>query len=127
MTDDGCRIQVTGSGNFSPSSTVSFPGAYSASDPGILISIYDNTGNPFNGGRPYQIPGPAVINCAGSGNGNNPDPTTPPAPTPTGGSGAPLYGQCGGNGWNGPFTCAQGRCVATNEWYSKWLLLRIWG
>ncbi|KAK6335706.1 hypothetical protein TWF730_003084 [Orbilia blumenaviensis] len=30
------------------------------------------------------------------------------------------YGQCGGNGWTGPTTCAQGyNCVYQNDWYSQ--------
>ena len=31
---------------------------------GITISIYDNNGNPNNGGRQYIIPGPKVLSCA---------------------------------------------------------------
>ncbi|KAK4095753.1 carbohydrate-binding module family 1 protein [Parathielavia hyrcaniae] len=34
----------------------------------------------------------------------------------------PLYGQCGGNGYNGPATCAQGTCRFSNEWYSQCVL-----
>jgi len=34
------QITVTGGGSGTPSPLVSFPGAYSASDPGILIQIY---------------------------------------------------------------------------------------
>ncbi|KAK0649100.1 glycosyl hydrolase family 61-domain-containing protein [Cercophora newfieldiana] len=124
------QIQVTGSGSNTGSNTVSFPGAYSATHPGIQISIYDATGGNTNGGRPYQIPGPAVLTCSGNDNGGgSPAPTTlitttspaatTAAPSPTGGAGAPLYGQCGGNGWTGPTTCAQGKCTATNEWYSQ--------
>ena len=39
----------------------------------------------------------------------------------TGGSGtAPKYGQCGGQGWTGPTTCASGStCVANGQWYSQ--------
>lgn len=132
----GCaQIRVTGSGNNDGAgNTVSFPGAYSQDDPGILISIYDSQGNTNNGGKPYPIPGPRPITCSGGG---NPDPsttTTSPAPTPTtlstsstptptsgGAVGAPLYGQCGGNGWAGETTCAQGTCTVTNEWYSQCL------
>ncbi len=33
------QIQVSGSGTFTPSSTVSFPGAYKAEDPGIHINV----------------------------------------------------------------------------------------
>lgn len=59
-------IRVTGSGTCAPTDTVSFPGAYSATDPGILISIYGNTGKPDNGGKAYAIPGPKVASCGTS-------------------------------------------------------------
>lgn len=57
------QIEVTGSGTSLGDDFVSFPGAYSAQDPGILISIYDNSGNPNNNGQPYEIPGPSVLAC----------------------------------------------------------------
>ncbi|KAL2256925.1 hypothetical protein VTK26DRAFT_919 [Humicola hyalothermophila] len=57
------QINVSGSGSFTPSQTVSFPGAYSANDPGILANIYGATGQPDNGGQPYTPPGPAPITC----------------------------------------------------------------
>ncbi|TFK39096.1 glycoside hydrolase [Crucibulum laeve] len=50
------QINVVGGGNGSPSPTVSFPGAYSASDPGILINIYSLPSG-FTG---YKAPGPTV-------------------------------------------------------------------
>jgi len=34
------QIKVTGGGNGSPTGLVAFPGAYKASDPGIMINIY---------------------------------------------------------------------------------------
>ncbi|KAF3100219.1 hypothetical protein TWF569_007371 [Orbilia oligospora] len=35
---------------------------------------------------------------------------------------APLYGQCGGQGWTGPTTCVSGStCVYSNDWYSQCL------
>ncbi|KAK6495285.1 hypothetical protein TWF481_003312 [Arthrobotrys musiformis] len=37
------------------------------------------------------------------------------------GTGAPLYGQCGGSGWTGPTTCAVGTCTYSNAWYSQCL------
>jgi len=37
-------------------------------------------------------------------------------PVPTG---QILWGQCGGNGWTGPRTCAEGKCVCYNEWYCE--------
>ncbi|OCL08623.1 lytic polysaccharide monooxygenase [Glonium stellatum] len=46
------QINVTGGGSATPSG-VSFPGAYKASDPGILINIYQT---PIT----YKAPGPAV-------------------------------------------------------------------
>ncbi|KAG6844376.1 hypothetical protein H0H87_007368 [Tephrocybe sp. NHM501043] len=53
----GCaQINVVGGGSGSPSPTVSFPGAYSATDPGILINIYSLP----SGYSGYQAPGPAV-------------------------------------------------------------------
>lgn len=54
---------MSGTGTTSPSSTVSFPGAYKATDPGILLSIYNNLGQPVGNGQPYVIPGPAVLKC----------------------------------------------------------------
>ena len=57
------QINVSGGGSFSPSSTVSFPGAYTANDAGILTSIYGTTGQPDNGGKPYTPPGPSPISC----------------------------------------------------------------
>ncbi|KAK0611230.1 glycosyl hydrolase family 61-domain-containing protein [Immersiella caudata] len=120
------QIRVTGSGTNTGSDTVSFPGAYAQNHPGIQLNIYDASGGTSLGGRPYQIPGPAVLTCSGGNNGGSPAPTTlvttlvtTPAPSPTGGAGAPLYGQCGGNGWSDPTACAQGTCKATNEWYSQ--------
>ncbi|EJC98672.1 glycoside hydrolase family 61 protein [Fomitiporia mediterranea MF3/22] len=44
------QLNVGGSGSASPS-TVKFPGAYSASDPGILINIYQSL-------TAYTVPGP---------------------------------------------------------------------
>jgi len=50
------QINVTGgSGSKSPA-TVSFPGAYKSSDPGITINIYQTLSS-------YTIPGPAVFTC----------------------------------------------------------------
>ncbi|EPS40743.1 hypothetical protein H072_5397 [Dactylellina haptotyla CBS 200.50] len=50
--------------------------------------------------------------------------TTTSSRTTTGGGspgGAPLYGQCGGSGWTGPTTCAQGTCTFSNTYYSQCL------
>ncbi|EAU86100.1 endoglucanase II [Coprinopsis cinerea okayama7 len=125
------QIRISGGGNVTPSNTVSFPGAYSGSDPGVRINIYQ-------GVRSYTIPGPSVWTCpAGSGPGN-PAPTTPAPPvvpttvapppvqttapptTPPSQGTVPQWGQCGGNGYSGPTECvAPFRCVKTNDWYSQ--------
>jgi len=47
-------------------------------------------------------------------------PTSTTTPTPSnGGQGQALWGQCGGNGYSGPTTCAQGTCKKSNDWYSQ--------
>lgn len=56
------QVKITGKGTAEPE-TVSFPGAYSNTDPGILINIYDAQGNPTNGGKVYVAPGPDVMTC----------------------------------------------------------------
>ncbi|KAL2163124.1 hypothetical protein VTH06DRAFT_6960 [Thermothelomyces fergusii] len=122
----GCaQIEVTGSGTHTGSDFVSFPGAYSANDPGILLSIYDSSGKPTNGGRAYQIPGPRPISCSGGSNGGGDNGGGDNGGGNNGGGNSggtvPLYGQCGGNGYTGPTTCAEGTCKVSNEWYSQCL------
>ncbi|OTB07133.1 glycoside hydrolase family 61 protein [Hypoxylon sp. CI-4A] len=52
------QIHVSGgSGSAQPSNFVSFPGAYKATDPGLMINIYNN------GGKEYQPAGPSVFTC----------------------------------------------------------------
>ncbi|OLN81039.1 putative endo-beta-1,4-glucanase D 18 [Colletotrichum chlorophyti] len=57
------NIKVTGSGSYSPSSTVKLPGAYQPSDPAIFINIYGARGVPNNDLKPYSAPGPKPITC----------------------------------------------------------------
>ena len=96
------QLQITGGGSASPA-TVSFPGAYSGTDPGIKINIYQPLSS-------YTIPGPSVFTCGGSGSGPAAPPTTaapttvqsPAAPPPTSSSTqatAAQYAQCGGIGY----------------------------
>ncbi|KAL7626696.1 hypothetical protein AAE478_003470 [Parahypoxylon ruwenzoriense] len=52
------QIHVAGGGgSSSPTDLVSFPGAYKATDPGLMINIYNN------GGKQYQPAGPSVFKC----------------------------------------------------------------
>ena len=142
------QIRVTGSGTNTGSNFVSMPSPYSPTDPGVLVrfcpfslsfssmtvllvlnfhcqvNIYDNSGQPYMGGKSYSIPGPAPIQCSGnsgeggsigsgSGSGSGSDSGS------GSGAGAALWAQCGGTGYTGPTTCAQGTCKATNEYYSQ--------
>jgi len=50
------QINISGGSGAKSPATVSIPGTYSASDPGILINIYGTLTN-------YTIPGPAVFTC----------------------------------------------------------------
>ncbi|KAF9046517.1 glycoside hydrolase family 61 protein I [Panaeolus papilionaceus] len=122
------QLQITGGGSTSPA-TVSFPGAYKGSDPGITVNIY-------SGSKSYTIPGPSVFTCNGQQPSNpstthsNPpaSSTTPPpatsSPSSGGGGGGSVahYGQCGGTGYTGPTSCASPyTCVKSNDYYSQCL------
>lgn len=65
------HVKVTGSGSASLPAGVSLPGAYKATDAGILFDIY----NSFSS---YPIPGPAL--WTGASSGSSPAPTTTKAP-----------------------------------------------
>ncbi|KAH6646047.1 glycoside hydrolase family 61 protein [Truncatella angustata] len=52
------QLHVTGgTATGKPTDLVSFPGAYKATDPGLLINVYNN------GGKAYQPAGPKVFTC----------------------------------------------------------------
>ncbi|KAJ8521667.1 hypothetical protein ONZ45_g1661 [Pleurotus djamor] len=120
------QIRVTGGGSAVPGPITHFPGAYSGTDPGIRMSIY------YPPVTSYTIPGPAVFTC----NGTAPSSSVPPVPTSSGsavpssssstppvtptGPTAPQWGQCGGEGWTGPTTCAPGStCIVLNPYYHQ--------
>lgn len=69
------QLLIGGSGNGTPASTVSFPGAYSDTDPGILDP------DVYNPGSKYTFPGPPVSNLAsgGASSGNSTAPAAPSA------------------------------------------------
>ncbi|KFY85092.1 hypothetical protein V498_07764 [Pseudogymnoascus sp. VKM F-4517 (FW-2822)] len=112
------QLTVSGGGSASPA-TVSFPGAYKASDPGILFNIHAATSS-------YTNPGPAVYaggskkvaGSACSAGGESATTTGPPViqtstGTPggggdggSGGCSAAKFQQCGGQGYTGCTTCA---------------------
>ncbi|KAI0770499.1 glycosyl hydrolase family 61-domain-containing protein [Fomes fomentarius] len=121
------QLQITGGGSTNPA-TVNFPGAYSGSDPGIKINIYQNLPS-------YTIPGPSVFSCNG---GSSPEPpvtsnpsgptsvpptttSVPPVTTAPAGT-VPQFGQCGGIGYSGPTGCVTPyACVKSNDYYSQCL------
>ncbi|KAI0593661.1 fungal cellulose binding domain-containing protein [Biscogniauxia sp. FL1348] len=51
------QLTVTGGGSKTPTDLVSFPGAYEATDPGLMINIY------YPVPTSYTAPGPAVFTC----------------------------------------------------------------
>ncbi|KAJ1327398.1 lytic cellulose monooxygenase (C1-hydroxylating) [Microdochium nivale] len=131
------QITVSGSGSAKPAG-VSLPGAYSASDPGILVNIhakmsgYTAPGPAVYSGGSTKAAGSACTGCEGTCKpGSAPSGTAPGGSTPTsttagGGGGpgptgctAPLWGQCGGSGYTGCTTCASGSCKAQSNFYSQ--------
>lgn len=44
---------------------------------------------------------------------------TSPATTAAAGAGQTEWGQCGGIGWTGPTSCAQGACTTYNDYYAQ--------
>ena len=113
------QLSVTGSGTASPA-TVLFPGAYKATDPGILVNIHAALSS-------YTVPGPAVysggstksagsacVGCESTCSAGSGPTATVTAPASTGTSSAPSgggacqagkYQQCGGTGYTGCTGC----------------------
>jgi len=117
------QLQITGGGSLQPTSAqlVSFPGAYSNSDPGLTVNLYTQEAMTQTN---YKIPGPPVYGSA------NPHPSATPLPgssstattsgqQPTSGAGTVAqYGQCGGQGWTGPTVCVSPyTCKVVNDYY----------
>ncbi|KAL2870137.1 putative endoglucanase [Aspergillus lucknowensis] len=128
------QVSVTSDGANALPEGVSIPGAYTATDPGILFDLY----SPFDS---YPIPGPEVWDGAAAAKAAPSKPVIPtlatrasptgsptgsPTPSPTGtpgpGGEAGEFEQCGGIGFTGPTTCASGlTCTVVNEYYSQCL------
>ncbi|KAJ3481904.1 hypothetical protein NLI96_g7345 [Meripilus lineatus] len=116
------QLNVSGSGNASPA-TVKLPGAYSATDPGILFNLYAQYSS-------YTIPGPAVYEGGAGPAPSTSKPVTsapatsagsstsaPPVSTAPAGT-IPKWGQCGGIGWTGATGCVSGStCTKLNDYY----------
>ncbi|KAG8893878.1 hypothetical protein FRC01_013292, partial [Tulasnella sp. 417] len=109
------QLTVTGGGNAGPPG-VSFPGAYSLTDPGILFNMYTSF-------TTYTIPGPTVYKSGGPAatttTTTKTSSTSKTSSTTASGPLQTLYGQCGGTGWTGATACAQGTCTYVNAYYSQ--------
>lgn len=125
------QINVTGGGSTKPA-TVSFPGAYHSTDPGVTIDIY------YPAVTNYTIPGPPVFTCGGSSSPTTvTSATTSKATTPsttstttkatttsttTSTGTVAHYGQCGGTGWTGGTACVSPyTCTYSSAYYSQCL------
>jgi len=124
------QITVTGGTGTATPATVSIPGLYSGSDPGIKVNIYNSVGQPYPSS--YQIPGPPVFTCPSGGSSPPPasssaskssvKPTTTAAAPPPSGTSVVVaqWGQCGGIGYTGSTVCASGySCHVSNAYYSQ--------
>ncbi|KAK7961625.1 glycoside hydrolase [Apiospora aurea] len=75
---------------------------------------------PAASSAPAPAPAPVPTTMITRTSSAAPAPTAPTAGGDAGSSqGAALYGQCGGIGFTGPSTCAEGKCTKMNDWYSQ--------
>ncbi|KAG6907062.1 hypothetical protein DXG01_010708 [Tephrocybe rancida] len=133
------QIQITGGGSTVPP-TVSFPGAYAGSDPGITVNIY------YPVLTSYTIPGPSVFTCGAGGSpttstskpvsttattskttttSTRTTSSTSATPTSTSTGTVAQYGQCGGIGWTGATACvAPFACSVVNDYDSQCIVKR---
>ncbi|KAJ7581555.1 glycosyl hydrolase family 61-domain-containing protein [Mycena floridula] len=129
------QLIVTGGGNVAPTSAqlVTFPGAYSSSDPGLIVDLYSNQSQTQTN---YTIPGPPLYGSTATSPPSGPTTTvgkptttvgsgttTAPSSTSTGAAGTVAqFGQCGGIGYSGATTCvAPYTCKVSNAYYSQCL------
>ncbi|KAJ7114035.1 glycoside hydrolase family 61 protein D [Mycena epipterygia] len=130
------QLTITGGGTLAPTAAqlVTFPGAYSATDPGLTVDIYSNEAQTET---TYPIPGPPLYGSASSPTSpsspsspsstvtiatpTNPATSVPASPTGTPGTVA-QYGQCGGTGFTGATGCVSPfKCTVVNAYYSQCL------
>lgn len=104
------NLEITGSGSANPAG-VKFPGAYTASDPGILVNIYQKLTS-------YEIPGPPVYRAgSGSSDGQAPSakPSAEPTPASRGSGGTALVSPTRSAPTLAPTTTACGNYTATTS------------
>lgn len=92
--------------------------------PSALTNISGCRRNSEAGGQPTTGSGQSTTSSRSSSSSSSRSSSTSSSSTRTSsanGSGQTLYGQCGGQGYNGPTTCASGTCKYSNQWYSQCL------
>ncbi|KAJ6465224.1 glycosyl hydrolase family 61-domain-containing protein [Mycena vitilis] len=123
------QITISGGGSLAPTAAelVSFPGAYSNSDPGLSVDIYSQAAQTQT---TYPMPGPPLYGSASTGSTGGGTTTSSTAATSTTSTttstGVPgtvqQYGQCGGQGWTGATACvAPFKCTVSSQYYSQCL------
>jgi len=125
------QFEVTGAGTVTPPSSilVSFPGAYTGTEPGVAFNIDSAAAKTAT---TYQIPGPAVWDGTGTAPAAPASsapaavPTTlvtsaaPATPTKPSCTAVQKYGQCGGMTYTGCTLCESGTtCMASGDYYSQ--------
>ncbi|KAG9020649.1 hypothetical protein FS837_007992, partial [Tulasnella sp. UAMH 9824] len=135
------QLIVGGSGTALPPAEyqVSIPGAWSASDPGVMVDIYSDAAKTQT---TYIIPGPRIWpGFTGIDIPSGSNPTTTPGGTTTTPGGTTTttttktttttttttsgpkqthYGQCGGQGYSGPTVCEDPyKCTVSSQYYSQ--------
>jgi hypothetical protein len=109
------QIEVGGNGSGNPGPLVKIPGLYDSNDPALRFFIYGAKSYPYTNIGKHSV-------WTGGGSSSQPPPSQQPSqPPPSNGATAPLYGQCGGEGWTGPTKCASGTCKVSNQWYHQCL------
>ncbi|ORY71495.1 glycoside hydrolase family 61 protein [Pseudomassariella vexata] len=121
------QLTISGTGTATPA-TVSLPGAYNASDPGILVDIhapmstYIAPGPTVYTGGSTKSAGAACVGCESTctaGSGPTGTASSAPLPTATGACSVALYAQCGGIGYTGCTACTSGKCSVLSDYYSQ--------
>ncbi|KAJ3050078.1 Esterase/lipase/thioesterase [Rhizophlyctis rosea] len=145
------QVTVSGGGSATgPAQKVAIPGYLTASSPGVVYDMYKPNaaaGYPIpgppvwdgsssgGGSQPTTTVPPPTTTTTTARTTTTTRTSVAPAPTTTTRTtttttttttrapqtGAPLYGQCGGRGWTGATTCAQGTCKFSNDYYSQCL------
>ncbi|CRK21505.1 hypothetical protein BN1723_012410 [Verticillium longisporum] len=129
------NLEITGSGTSKPAGTAG-TSLLSSTEAGVNWNVWvPATSYPVPGGpiveggsgpaptvAPPTVPPPVATTAAAPTTLRTTTVAAPPPQTtqPSNGATAPVWGQCGGQGWTGPTACAAGnRCNVQNAYYSQ--------